>query len=143
MSLQKAKEMEVFKGKTLEDILSDVYERSTEDRNEAMKTFREFKDLIDGEEGLFMNGDKPDKYLKIAQESTDNLIKMINAVQKLIDSSDSGDKGMQGSDLLDLLEENGLAPDRFSQRESEKERKEQEDKLEEEPLLPVEKLKVA
>lgn len=113
MGLEKLKESEVFDGKTLEDIFRDIYDRSTEDRDEAMKAFREFREMVVDKEDLFMLGDKPSQYLKIAQESTDNLIKMVSAAQKIMSVADTTVESVDKDDILDILEGEGIAPKRF------------------------------
>jgi len=116
MNIDQAKTVTVFQDKTLEDLLKDIFERSTEDRNEAINTFREFKGMISDAEDLFMLGETPSKYLKIAQESTDNLIKMVNAVQKIIDTSsekESPEESIDENSIIDIMDENGIGPKRF------------------------------
>lgn len=113
MGLEQLKTAEIFDGKTLEDIFRDIYDRSTEDRDEAMGAFKEFKAMVSDKEDLFMLGDKPSQYLKIAQESTDNLIKMVTAAQKLMAADSNYSESVNKDDILDILEGEGIAPSRF------------------------------
>jgi hypothetical protein len=117
-ALDKLKGIKIFEGKSLEDVFQDIYERSTEDRNAAMSTFLEFKEMIKDQEDLFMLGDKPDKYLKIAQESTDNLIKMVNAVQKVVEKGVEDNEDVDPKTLLAILDDKGVAPTRFRREET-------------------------
>jgi len=133
MGLERLRESEIFDGKTLEDVFRDIYDRSTEDRDEAMIAFREFKHMVSDKEDLFLLGDKPSQYLKIAQESTDNLIKMVAAVQKLMAADETKTESVNKNDILDILEGEGIAPKRFAKvakeaietKESEKEKDEE------------------
>lgn len=116
--LEALKEIELFDGKTLDDIFRDVFEQSTEERNEAMEALREFKAMIKDPEDLFMNGDSPHKYLKLAQDSTANLVTMINAAQKIVDQNKEEVESVQSVDIssvIDSLDAEGIGPARFSQ----------------------------
>jgi len=79
MSLEKLKEIALFEGKTLDEIFGVIYSQSLEEREEAMATFRKFKEMVSDPEDLFMSGDKPHPYLAEARMATENLIKMITA----------------------------------------------------------------
>ena len=59
--------------------------QSIEEREEAMNTFKKFKEMVDDKEDLFMSGDKPHPYLDSAHKATENLIKMISASHKLLE----------------------------------------------------------
>ena len=79
MSLDRLKEINLFEGKTLDEIFKVIYRQSLEEREEAMNTFKKFKEMVDDKEDLFMSGDKPHPYLDSAHKATENLIKMITA----------------------------------------------------------------
>ena len=67
MSLEKLKEISLFEGKTLDEIFEVIYSLSLEEREEAMATFRKFKEMVADPEDLFMSGDKPHPYLAEAR----------------------------------------------------------------------------
>ena len=125
MSLEKLKEISLFEGKTLDEIFGVIYSQSLEERKEAMATFKKFKEMVSDPEDLFMSGDKPHPYLSEARMATENLIKMITASHKLIEMQGTNKEDVNASDILDLLDQEGIAPKRFlSNLEEKEERKE-------------------
>ena len=127
MSLEKLKEISLFEGKTLDEIFGVIYSQSIEERTEAMATFKKFKEMVTDPEDLFMSGDKPHPYLSEARMATENLIKMITASHKLIEMQSSNKEDINANDILDLLDQEGIAPKRFlshlEEKEEEKEKK--------------------
>lgn len=124
-ALDNLKGIELFDGKTLDQVLKDIYDQSLEERNSALQTFQEFKDMISDPEDLFMNGDKPDKFLDIAQKSTENLIKMVNAAQKLVQDMNEGvhEEAVDVNSLLKRLDEEDIGPERFRKSTEDKKEK--------------------
>ena len=100
---------------TLENIFKTVITNALEERNEALNTFKEYKQMINGEEGLFMNGDKPAQYLEIAQKATDNITKLLGTIPKILNISEDEEKdsSTKESDLLKILNERGIGPKRL------------------------------
>ena len=45
MSLEKLKDISLFEGKSLDEIFNVIYKQSLEERDEAMSTFKKFKEL--------------------------------------------------------------------------------------------------
>ena len=131
MSLEKLKEIALFEGKTLDEIFEVIYTQSLEEREEAMATFRKFKEMVADPEDLFMSGDKPHPYLAEARAATENLIKMITASHKLIEMQGSSKEDVNASDILDLLDQEGIAPKRFlaNRGEEKEERKEEKSSM--------------
>ena len=131
MSLEKLKEISLFEGKTLDEIFGVIYSQSIEERTEAMATFKKFKEMVADPEDLFMSGDKPHPYLAEARAATENLIKMITASHKLIEMQGSSKEDVNASDILDLLDQEGIAPKRFLPHQEEKkvERKEEKSSM--------------
>ena len=113
MSLEKLKDISLFEGKSLDEIFNVIYKQSLEERDEAMSTFKKFKDMIGDTEDLFMSGDKPHPYLDSAHKATENLIKMITASHKLLDLENEKKDSVNANDILDLLDKEGIAPKRF------------------------------
>ena len=128
MSLEKLKEISLFEGKTLDEIFGVIYSQSLEERTEAMDTFKKFKAMVGDAEDLFMSGDKPHPYLSEARMATENLIKMITASHKLIEMQGSNKEDINGTDILDLLDQEGIAPKRFLSHLEEKEETKEEEK---------------
>ena len=119
MSLEKLKEISLFEGKTLDEIFGVIYSQSIEERTEAMATFKKFKEMVTDPEDLFMSGDKPHPYLSEARMATENLIKMITASHKLIELETDKKGTVDASDILDLLDQEGIAPKRFIPQQQE------------------------
>ena len=126
MSLEKLKEISLFEGKTLDEIFGVIYSQSLEEREEAMATFKKFKEMVADPEDLFMSGDKPHPYLSEARMATENLIKMITASHKLIEMQGSNKEDINATDILDLLDQEGIAPQRFLSNLEEKEGRKEE-----------------
>ena len=113
MSLDRLKEINLFEGKTLDEIFKVIYSQSIEEREEAINTFKKFKEMVEDKEDLFMSGDKPHPYLDSAHKATENLIKMITASHKLLDLEMESKDSVNANDILDLLDKEGIAPQRF------------------------------
>ena len=113
MSLEKLKDISLFEGKSLDEIFNVIYQQSLEERDEAMSTFKKFKNMIGDTEDLFMSGDKPHPYLDSAHKATENLIKMVTASHKLLDLENENKESVNANDILDLLDKEGIAPKRF------------------------------
>jgi hypothetical protein len=128
MSLEKLKEIALFEGKTLDEIFEVIYTQSLEEREEAMATFRKFKEMVADPEDLFMSGDKPHPYLAEARAATENLIKMITASHKLIELQSTNKEDVNASDILDLLDQEGIAPKRFLPHQEEKKEERKKEK---------------
>tara|TARA_R110001583_G_scaffold24196_1_gene88494 strand:+ start:131 stop:574 length:444 start_codon:yes stop_codon:yes gene_type:complete len=128
MSLENLKEISLFEGKTLDEIFGVIYSQSIEERTEAMDTFKKFKEMVADPEDLFMSGDKPHPYLSEARMATENLIKMITASHKLIEMQGSNKEDINAADILDLLDQEGIAPKRFLSHLEEKEETKEEEK---------------
>ena len=126
MSLEKLKEISLFEGKTLDEIFGVIYSQSIEERKVAMATFKKFKEMVSDPEDLFMSGDKPHPYLSEARMATENLIKMITASHKLIEMQGSNKEDINATDILDLLDQEGIAPKRFLSHLEEKEEEKEE-----------------
>ena len=135
MSLEKLKEISLFEGKTLDEIFGVIYSQSLEEREEAMATFKKFKEMISDPEDLFMSGDKPHPYLSEARMATENLIKMITASHKLIELETDNKGAVDASDILDLLDREGIAPKRFIPQQQEKKKEEKSIDIVEFPKL--------
>ena len=104
MSLEKLKDISLFEGKSLDEIFNVIYQQSLEERDEAMSTFKKFKNMIGDTEDLFMSGDKPHPYLDSAHKATENLIKMVTASHKLLDLENENKESVNANDILDLLD---------------------------------------
>ena len=55
MSLDRLKEINLFEGKTLDEIFKVIYSQSLEEREEAINTFKTFKEMVEDKEDLFMS----------------------------------------------------------------------------------------
>lgn len=138
MSLDKLKDISLFEGKSLDEIFNVIYKQSLEEREEAMATFKRFREMVSDSEDLFMSGDKPHPYLDSAHKATENLIKMITASHKLLDLESESKDSVNANDILDLLDKEGIAPKRFmpkSDGEKENDQKENDQSIVEFPQL--------
>ena len=111
--LDKLKEIELFDGKSLDDIFKVIYEQSIDQQNEAMNTFKKMNAFVEAAEDAFMSGDKAAPYLDSAHKATENIIKMVTASQKMVAQEEETQVTMSQSDILSVLDNEGIAPKRF------------------------------
>lgn len=135
MSLDRLREIKLFEGKSLDEIFQVIYSQSLEEREEAFKTFKKFREMVDDPEDLFMSGDKPHPYLDSAHKATENLIKMITASHKLLELESEEKDSVNAGDILDLLDQEGIAPKRFMHTDDGEDKKEDEKAIVEFPKL--------
>ena len=135
MSLDRLREIKLFEGKSLDEIFQVIYSQSIEEREEAIVTFKRFREMVSDPEDLFMSGDKPHPYLDSAHKATENLIKMITASHKLLELESEEKDSVNAGDILDLLDQEGIAPKRFMQTSGEENKKEDEQAIVEFPKL--------
>ena len=124
MSLDKLKDISLFEGKSLDEIFNVIFKQSLEEREEAMATFKRFREMVSDSEDLFMSGDKPHPYLDSAHKATENLIKMITASHKLLELESESQDSVNANDILDLLDQEGIAPKRFMPKSNEESKEE-------------------
>ena len=122
--LEKLREIELFEGKTLDDIFKVIYEQSIDQQTEAMKTFKKMNEFVQDAEDAFMSGDKAAPYLDSAHKATENIIKMVTASQKMVAQEEDTRATMSQSDILSVLDSEGIAPTRFLLEPVEKKNKE-------------------
>ena len=112
--LEKLKDIELFEGKTLDEIFQVIYEMSIEQQKEAMSAFKKLNEFVQDTEDAFMLGDKGAPYLGNAHKATDNLIKMVTASHKLINKEEEAEnQNISSADILSVLDSQGIAPSRF------------------------------
>jgi hypothetical protein len=143
-SIDKLKNIEIFEGKSVDEIFKVIFEYSLEERNAALDTFNEFKKHIKDGDDLFMSGDKPQGYLDSAHKATENLIKLISAAQKLVVVEEESENNINATDILDILDKQGIAPDRFIDKKEEevKEKNKKDESAMKEITFPTLKKKV-
>ena len=126
--LEKLREIELFEGKSLDDIFKVIYEQSIDQQSEAMSTFKKMNEFVQDAEDAFMSGDKAAPYLDSAHKATENIIKMVTASQKMVSQDEDTQTSMSQSDILSVLDSEGIAPSRFlPQPVEEKDNKETKD----------------
>ena len=112
--LEKLKDIELFEGKTLDEIFQVIYDMSIEQQKEAMSAFKKLNEFVQDTEDAFMLGDKGAPYLDNAHKATDNLIKMVTASHKLINKEEEAEnQNISSDDILSVLDSQGIAPSRF------------------------------
>ena len=112
--LEKLKDIELFEGKTLDEIFQVIYDMSIEQQKEAMSAFKKLNEFVQDTEDAFMLGDKGAPYLDNAHKATDNLIKMVTASHKLINKEEEDEnQNISSADILSVLDSQGIAPSRF------------------------------
>jgi len=102
MSLDK----EIFKGKTLSDLFSEIYDNSKETKGQVKGLIGELKPLIEniGDATLIVPMIK--EYMEIGVKNDEHLIKLATVIQRIEAAAAKGESGeFDFSDLQDLLEE--------------------------------------
>ena len=102
MSLDK----EIFSGKTLSDLFSEIHDNSTSTRAQVKGLIGELKPLIEniGDATLIVPMIK--EYMEIGVKNDEHLIKLATVIQRIEIAQAKGDGGeFDFSDLQDLLEE--------------------------------------
>ena len=103
MSLDK----EIFNGKTLSDLFSEIHDNSTNTRAQVKALIGELKPLIEniGDATLIVPMIK--EYMEIGVKNDEALIKLATIVQRIESANAKGDGGVMFdfSELQDLLEE--------------------------------------
>ena len=102
--LEKLKDIELFEGKTLDEIFQVIYDMSIEQQKEAMSAFKKLNEFVQDTEDAFMLGDKGAPYLDNAHKATDNLIKMVTASHKLINKEEEAEnQNISSADILSVF----------------------------------------
>ena len=103
MSLDK----EIFKGKTLSDLFSEIYDNSKETKGQIKALISELKPLIEniGDATLLVPMIK--EYMEIGVKNDEHLIKLATVIQRIeaVQAKGDGAGDFDFSDLQDLLEE--------------------------------------
>jgi len=97
---------EIFKGKTLSDLFSEIYDNSKETKSQVKGLIGELKPLIEniGDATLLVPMIK--EYMEIGVKNDEHLIKLATVIQRLEIAATKGESGeFDFSDLQDLLEE--------------------------------------
>ena len=106
MSLDK----EIFKGKTLSDLFSEIYDNSKETKSQVKGLIAELKPLIEniGDATLVVPMIK--EYMEIGVKNDEHLIKMAAIIQRIESAANKGDGAdfFDPSELADLLEASEL-----------------------------------
>jgi len=125
------KGIEIYKGKTLEELLKIIVEHSLEERAKALEAYDFMRSELKSADEIFMIGDKPNLYLKIANDATETINKLLGSLNKLKELNDNGGNGddrATASDFLDVLEKNNIGPARFFDDDVEEEKPKEEKK---------------
>lgn len=116
-------ENEIFDGKTAADIYKEVYDFAVEERVVALAMFNKLNKYITEKEDGFMQGDKPAPYLDSAHKATENIIKLLQVINKMKGDGSEKDAGLDVSALIEFLDEKDIAPERMRVQKEEKETK--------------------
>tara|TARA_A100001201_G_C4088877_1_gene201418 strand:- start:1306 stop:1737 length:432 start_codon:yes stop_codon:yes gene_type:complete len=109
------KDIEVYKGKKISDILADVVRNCEEEKTRAIEMYDNIKDECSTPEQMMLIGPVAANYLEIASKQTDNLIKLANAIQKihatsLSEGDSAGLSDVERNELFGHLEEQAVDP---------------------------------
>ena len=102
-----ALDKEIFKGKTLSDLFSEIHDNSSNTRGQVKGLIGELKPLIEniGDATLIVPMIK--EYMEIGVKNDEQLIKLATIVQRIESANAKGEGGdmFDFSELQDLLEE--------------------------------------
>ena len=122
MSLEK----EIFKGKTLSDLFSEIYDNSKETKAQVKGLIGELKPLIEnvGDATLLVPMIK--EYMEIGVKNDEHLIKLAQVIQRLEATvAKGGTEEFDLSELQDLIEEQEAMNDEVKQIEEGKKEEEE------------------
>jgi hypothetical protein len=98
---------EIFKGKTLSDLFSEIHDNSTSTRAQVKSLIGELKPLIEniGDATLIVPMIK--EYMEIGVKNDEHLIKLATVIQRIETAAakGTGEEMFDFSELQDLLEE--------------------------------------
>ena len=97
---------EIFKGKTLSELFSEIYDNSKETKGQVKALIGELKPLIEniGDATLIVPMIK--EYMEIGVKNDEHLIKLATVIQRIETAQAKGESNeFDFSDLQDLLEE--------------------------------------
>lgn len=97
------KDEEIFKGKTLSDLFSDIYKKSNEKDRQIKMLIGELRPLIQNIGDATVIVPLIKEYMEVAVRNDDHLIKMASIVQRLIGSQQKS--AAMGGDNFLLSEE--------------------------------------
>lgn len=109
---------EIFKGKSLSDLFSEIYDNSKETKGQIKGLIGELKPLIEniGDATLLVPMIK--EYLEIGVKNDEHLIKLAQVIQRLeATTAKGGGEEFDLSELQDLLEEQEQISDDVKQIE--------------------------
>lgn len=113
MSLDK----EIFNGKTLSDLFSEIYDNSKETKSQVKGLIGELKPLIEniGDATLLVPMIK--EYMEIGVKNDEHLIKLAQVIQRIeaVQAKGGGEGEFDLSELQDLLEEQEQMEDEVKQ----------------------------
>jgi len=124
---------EIFKGKSLSDLFSEIYDNSRKKDKQISTLISELKPLIEdvGDATLVVPMIK--EYLEIGVKNDDQLVKIATIVQRLetsLQKSSSGDSDwFDTEELQALLEENDHIEDKIDSVQKQMNEEEEEDGL--------------
>ena len=97
---------EIFKGKTLSELFSEIYDNSKETKGQVKALIGELKPLIEniGDATLIVPMIK--EYMEIGVKNDEHLIKLATVIQRIETAQSKGESGeFDISELQDLIEE--------------------------------------
>lgn len=92
---------ELFRGKTLGDILSDIYSHSSSTRGEILSIIREYSNLVKSPSDAVNIGPIITSLLEVSVKNDDQLSKVATIAQRIIVASARGAKGSDGMVLTE------------------------------------------
>ena len=98
---------EIFKGKTMSDLFSEIYTNSKNTKIQVKSLIDSLKDLIDGVGDATLIVPLIKEYLDIGVKNDEHLLKLATVVQRLESIQAKGSSGdeFDFSELQDLLQE--------------------------------------
>jgi hypothetical protein len=126
-------ETEIFKGKSLSDLFSEIYDNSRKKDKQISTLISELKPLIEdvGDATLVVPMIK--EYLEIGVKNDDQLVKIATIVQRLETSMQKSTGGesdwLDSAELQALLEENDVIEEKIESVQKELDEEEDEDGL--------------
>ena len=82
-------EIEIFKGKTFQDLIKDIYENSKNKKLQLDLLIQEIHTLIDGIEDIAILGPVIKELMDVSVKNDEHLVKLASVLQRIITKSQS------------------------------------------------------
>ena len=111
-------ETEIFDGKTLSELLKDIYNISSEKRGEIQGLIIQLSKMVNTESDAINLAPIIQQMLEVSVKNDDQLVKMATVVQRLISAEITSEASIRQGDLLSEEEKEQLTKNAIEMRDA-------------------------